>query len=211
MKIIKLKVVKDNMKLQDVSLKKLKEIALVALTYRVSFKTLAKMFGTTIEDVDISCSYLDNLELPLYYLKVETQNENEEFEKIAEKNARLYFQKRNKLYERLKKEPEKKTEILKQITDLYHTIDDYEISRLLNKKAFTFDEFEQEIVAKYRLKYYCSLRRTQKNLGIDVDFIVKFEEILAKKDPIYARKLDLLNYTYDLKRNEFARANPKRR
>lgn len=193
------------MLLQKYSYKILKEIALVALTYRVSYKTIAKMFNTTIEDVQSTFRNLDDFSISLYYLDRETINEDEISERKAYECAKLYFKKRNELYKKLKDSSENREDIIKEIDELHHDIDDYHISILKNKTYYELSEIDREKIARYRLKYYLSRRNISSCFKIDKTVIPKIEQELAQKDPIYSRKLELLNYTYDRKNQEYGK------
>lgn len=70
------------MELKSLSAKTLKEIALVALTYRVSNKSIASLFDTTIEDVEIALKMIDDLEISLHYLNQEVLYDDEFSEKL---------------------------------------------------------------------------------------------------------------------------------
>ena len=132
------------MELNKLSAKLLKEIALVALTYRVSYKSLAKIFNTTIKDVSDSFEQLENLRISLYYLDKETEFENEEVSKIAYKKAKEYFKKRTELYKKLKDKNIDKSKVILEIKELLYLIDDSDVKPLMSKKHNEFSEEEFE-------------------------------------------------------------------
>lgn len=190
------------MELNKLSAKLLKEIALVALTYRVSYKSLAKIFNTTIKDVSDSFEQLENLRISLYYLDKETEFENEEVSKIAYKKAKEYFKKRTELYKKLKDKNTDKSKVILEIKELLYLIDDSDVKPLMSKKHNELSEEECEKIARFRLKYYHSVRIMPDYFNIGIIKINKIEEQLAAKDPIYSDKLDLLHYVYDQKRKD---------
>ena len=90
------------MELKKASFKTQQEVALVALTYRTSYKSLAMILGTTIEDIEETFRFLDDLSASLHYLNQETLNEDEIAEEIAFNKTKDYFLKKTKLYKKIK-------------------------------------------------------------------------------------------------------------
>lgn len=190
---------------KKLSNKLLKEIALVALTYRTSYKTLAKILNTTEDDVSQAFLYLSDLSDALYYLNQETLNENEIAEKEAYFKTKNYFSKRTKLYSKLNNPNYTRQEVLEEINDLVSEINDHEVSIIMNKNYRKLTEADYEAIARFRLKYYYSIRAITRNFKISKEKINKVETELAKKDPIYSDKLDLLHYVCDKQRDKFSR------
>lgn len=185
------------MELKKLQAKVLKEVVLVALTYRVSYKNLARIFNTTIDDVKESFAILDFDTKALYFLNEETKLEDEINEKYAYTYAKNYFNKRNKIIKGLQTATDKE-EIAKlklELKELYRLIDDSLVNESKDKKVLNNEE--KEAIAKYRLKYYLSLNSMKDIVKRDKDTIKKFENELAESNEIYKEKLEELNNYYD--------------
>ena len=185
------------MELKKLQAKVLKEVVLVALTYRVSYKNLARIFNTTIDDVKESFAILDFDTKALYFLNEETKLEDEINEKYAYTYAKNYFNKRNKIIKGLQTATDKE-EIAKlklELKELYRLIDDSLVNESKDKKVLNNEE--KEAIAKYRLKYHLSLNSMKDIVKRDKDTIKKFEYELAESNEIYKEKLEELNNYYD--------------
>ena len=185
------------MELKKLQAKVLKEVVLVALTYRVSYKNLARIFNTTIDDVKESFAILDFDTKALYFLNEETKLEDEINEKYAYTYANNYFNKRNKIIKGLQTATYKE-EIAKlklELKELYRLIDDSLVNESKDKKVLNNEE--KEAIAKYRLKYHLSLNSMKDIVKRDKDTIKKFENELAESNEIYKEKLEELNNYYD--------------
>lgn len=185
------------MELKKLQAKVLKEVVLVALTYRVSYKNLARIFNTTIDDVKESFAILDFDTKALYFLNEETKLEDEINEKYAYTYAKNYFNKRNKIIKGLQTATDKE-EIAKlklELKELYRLIDDSLVNESKDKKVLNNEE--KEAIAKYRLKYHLSLNSMKDIVKRDKDTIKKFENELAESNEIYKEKLEELNNYYD--------------
>ena len=193
------------MELKKSSFKIQKEVALVALTYRTSYKSLAMILGTTVEEIEQVFRYLDDLSVSLHYLNQETLNESQEVEEIAFNKTKQYFLLRTKICKITKEETtiKENKELINKFKKLRREIYDNDIKELMTKTHRELNEDEQEKIARYRLKYYLSVRAIKRNFKLGQIMINKMEEELAKKDPIYSDKLDLLHYVYDQQRDSF--------
>ena len=179
----------------------LKEIILVALTYRVSLKSLAILFNTSIEDIKQTFLFFDFDYLEsLNFLHIETQNETKEEEKIAYEKAEIYFYLRSKLILAIKGTNHLETkENYKHLRmNLLKEIDDSFIKRIAGRKISAITIQDREYIARYRLKYYFSMAECSEKLKRSSEFIRACEEELALKDEIYAKKLAVLNETFYL-------------
>ena len=116
------------MELKKLQAKVLKEVVLVALTYRVSYKNLARIFNTNIDDVKESFAILDFDTKALYFLNEETKLEDEINEKYAYTYAKNYFNKRNKIIKGLQTATDKE-----EIAKLPETVEHIIRSKLPNK------------------------------------------------------------------------------
>lgn len=201
-KITNLKVA-DNNGIKKASFKIQQEVALVALTYRTSYKSLAIILGTTIEDIEDTFRHLDNLSVSLHYLNQETLNEDEMTEEIAFNKTKDYFLKKTKLHKKIKEDAIDKEEAINEFNLLHREIYDQDIRPLLEKTYRELSDEEKEKMARYRLKYYLSVRAIKRNSKLGPISINRIEEELAMKDPIYSDKLDLLHYVYDQQRESY--------
>ena len=191
------------MELKKASYKTQQEVALVALTYRTSYKSLAILLGTTVEDIEETFRFLDNLSVSLHYLNQETLNEDTMAEEIAFNKTKEYFLKKTKLHKMKNNDDPTRKELLEEFNLLRRDVYDQDIRGLLTKTHRELSEEEKEKLARYRLKYYLSVRAIKRNFKLGQITINKIEEELAKKDPIYSDKLDLLHYVYDQQRESF--------
>ena len=169
------------MELKNANSKILKEIVMVALTYRVSYKNLARIFGTTIEDVKEAFYLLDFQTRALYFLDEETKLEDEINEKYAYTYAKNYFNKRNKIINALRNETDKaKIEKLKlELQELCSLVDDSIVLRINGKYVNQLNDREIESIAKFRLKYWMSLTAAKKVLNRDKSTIHRIEKMYA--------------------------------
>lgn len=195
------------MKLEKASFKLQQEVALVALTYRTSYKTVASILGTTIDDIEKTFKYLDNLSISLHYLNQETLNENEIAEEIAFNKTKNYFLKKQNCIKKIKESAPDKEEALKEFNLLRREIYDQDIRLLLQKTHRELTNEDKEKLARYRLKYYLSLRAIDRNFKLGRGMINRIEEELASRDSIYSDKLDLLHYVYDQQRDNYFSKN----
>lgn len=191
------------------SLKMQKEIVLMALTYRVSYKTIAKMFGVSFKNVIETFETFSDLYPSLCYLFLETYNEDEFHEKKAYNDAMLYWRERNELIKSLKeakqnKEEEKFNQIRIQLKKLYSKIDDTIVVSLKEKKATDLTQEESDLIAKYQLKYYLSERLCATQLGFSRNTIQNCSKSLAERNMIFAEKIALHNSVYQEKSQSYA-------
>lgn len=200
--------------LQSKSLNAQREIVLMALTYRVSYKTVARMFGVSLRDVIETFKTFDDYMSSLEYLFFETWCESEIFEKKSKENAKNYWNKRNVLVnasnnssKKIKQmedgkekeiEEEKLEEMKRRLKDLRIEVYDTFIPILKCKNARDYTEEEQDLIARYVLKYYYSFRICGKQLGIDRTTFSDYIKSLAARDPIFAEKI---NYYESIKQN----------
>lgn len=185
------------MELKKLQAKDLKEVVLVALTYRVSYKNLARIFNTTIDDVKEAFAILDFDTKALYFLNEETKLEDEINEKYAYTYAKNYFNKRNKIIRGLQTATDKEEiEKLKlELKELHRLIDDSLVNESKDKKVLNSEE--KEAIAKYRLKYHLSLTSMKDIVKRDIGTIKNLENELAEGNEIYKEKLEELNNYYD--------------
>ena len=175
-----------------------KEIILMALTYRVSYKSLATMFQTTIEDVINMFKEYTEFQTFLENLDAETRNEEKWLESYAYEQACSYWEERTKLNLDLKELTKRKDgfaiKLVKAKQRKLHTkIDDTMAYNIKEKKFATLTEEERNKIAWYRIKYSLTKELCCTIFKINKESMVKCEKELAQKDKIYATKLDYLN------------------
>lgn len=167
--------------------KKRKEIILMALTFRLSYKTLAAMFGTTIEDVVVSLEGILGTEHAMKYLNIETINESNRFEILAYRKAKKYWDERERLLSAIK-ETKKATDTFKeQLKETIQFIDNDNVKEKIIKKA---NESMEDIINTLKTE----LKEHRKQID---DSIVK--ETINKK----------VNELTDEEKNFVARYRPK--
>ncbi len=145
----------------------LKEIMLMSLTYRVSFKVLAEILDTTIEELITFFAKFEDLFSSMSYLFEETLNEDEQNEKLAKYRARQYLKTRNKLL-------------------IYDTI----LFETIHKNISNLSQEERDLIAWYPIKYNYSLEICEKTLKRNRQTISLLQEELAMRNMIFAEKLD---------------------
>ena len=194
------------MELKNANSKILKEIVMVALTYRVSYKNLARIFGTTIEDVKEAFYSLDFQTRALYFLNEETKLEDEINEKYAYTYAKNYFNKRNKIINTLRNETDKaQIEKLKlELQELCSLVDDSIVLSSNGKYVNQLNDREIESIAKFRLKYWMSLTSAKKVLNRDKSTIYRIEEMYAENNKIFEEKLSGLNNYFESREKFFS-------
>lgn len=175
-----------------------KEIILMALTYRVSYKSLATMFQTTIEDIINMFKEYTEFQTFLENLDAETRNEEKWLESYAYEQACSYWEERTKLNLDLKELTKRKDgfaiKLVKAKQRKLHTkIDDTMAYNIKEKKFATLTEEERNKIAWYRIKYSLTKELCCTIFKINKESMVKCEKELAQKDKIYATKLDYLN------------------
>lgn len=173
-----------------------KEIVLMALTYRVSPRTIAKMFHTTLEDVIKTFCSFDSLRKAVEALFIETIAEDDINEKVALRDAKAYLKKRNELIKALNeaKSLEEKEEIKKEIKNLHSLIDDTLLVEAIQKNPKELTQKEKDLIAKYPLKYYVSIENSALSLKMDRDRIIRYVQNLEKRNMIFAEKMTLHNH-----------------
>lgn len=193
------------MELKNANSKILKEIVMVALTYRVSYKNLARIFDTTIEDVKEAFYLLDFQPRALYYLDEETKLEDEINEKYAYTYAKNYFNKRNRIIKDLRNETDKRQiEKLKlELQELCSLVDDSIVLSSNGKYVNQLNDREIESIAKFRLKYWMSLTSAKKVLNRDKSTIHRIEEKYAENNKIFEEKLSGLNNYFESREKVF--------
>ena len=179
--------------LKDYSPNMQRDIALLGLTYRISFQNLALIFNTSVIEiaqlffrVGIPRNTMDSLFL-------ETLNEKEEYAKKAFRNAQIYLLKREhfrKNLEQAKKEAnvEKMKEAKQGLKELHAKIDDSVEKGLKKRKNKNFTQEEQDLIARYQMKYDLTTQVCSQEFGVSVAEIVEYNKNLAERDAIFSDK-----------------------
>lgn len=176
------------------------EIILMALTYRLSFVNMTRIFKTTIDDIlAIYENFRETHSRFLLYLAIETDTEDKQNEYIACAKAKVYFQKRNKIIKQLNEttEEEKKEELKSVLRELHTEIDDAIVLGTIGKKTGDLTEVEQDAIARYRVKYSLGLVECKTILKRDRETIRNYESNLAEKNIVFREKLEFLNTVKD--------------
>lgn len=194
---------------------KRKEIILMALTFRLSYKTLAAMFGTTIEDIVVYLEGISATKHAMQFLNIETINESFRLEIKAYQSAKKYWDERNHLINAIK-EIQKNSNIkvnestedaistLKtELKELRKQIDDSIVIGTKNKRINELTDEEKNALARYRLKYASTIRQCVDMLYFDRYSMQKLEKELSKLDPIFKEKIDRLNSYWYNEREEY--------
>lgn len=210
-----------NKPLKNKSLKVRQEIILVALTYRVSFKSLAKMFRTSVLDIIESFRNCGYYIYSLDKLFLETLHKDENYEKLAFANAVKYFNERKRLlelieYYKIQKDQEKVKELRMELKNLRELVDDTIVERTIYKNVNDLSNVEKDLIAKYPLKYFVSLKEAGRILKRDYLLIAKYIEDLSERNIIFKEKMQIhdakfqelhANYRYP---THFDNNSPKR-
>ncbi len=199
------KVVKKSFQSYPLNLQK--EMILMSLTYRVSFKSMAKLFNTTILDIAKAFLQIDLKDLTKDALFLETLNEAPEVEEYAYQKAKNYLIRRNKIIMYLNqytknKDTEKMLAMKEKLKELNHEIDDSVITQLIQKRSQTLTQEEKDKYARFMLKYYMSLENGEKILHRDSKNLKKDMQDLALRDSTFAQKYDLYQSVFHGKYNQ---------
>lgn len=185
------------MEISELKENKILEIALLALTYRLSLKSICEIYKTDEEDIQNAIKKIknDDLSRSLYYLNIETINESKEMKEYSKKKAIYYIKKKNLLLTKSKetKDANRKEEYNFLVKELCHQIDDTILNSTVSKKLSDLTDEEKDAIANYRLKYYCPIKLATKILHRDRSTILELESEKASKDYIFAIKLDNMN------------------
>ena len=171
-----------------------KEMFLLALTYRVSFKSMAKLLNTTVLDIAKGFRTVMNFNID-EFLFLETIGNDSSTEEIAYQKAKNYLAKRNTLVRYFnhylhENQTEKKELIAEKLKELQHEIDDYKIKELLDKEKRYFTLEEKDTFARYFVKYYLGINYVSKVLRMDRRGIKSYMLDLAKRDALFSQYLD---------------------
>ena len=180
----------ENSVFEKFSLNTQREILLMALTFRVSYKTLAKMFGTVREDVVQMVNKYSDLRPAMDWLDKETMSESSRFEFYAYRRARKYWDERNEI---IKKDKNSKEEFKEKMRELHSQIDDSIVSSVVEKRNGRLTPQEREMIARYRLKYGLPMVACAEQLCFDRKTISQVSEELAIQDPVFRVKIEQLN------------------
>lgn len=179
--------------LKDYSPNMQRDIALLGLTYRISFQNLALIFNTSVIEiaqlffrVGIPRNTMDSLFL-------ETLNEKEEYAQKAFRNAQIYLLKREhfrKNLEHAKKEAnvEKMKKAKQRLKELHAKIDDSVEEGLKKRKNKNFTQEEQDLIARYQMKYDLTTQVCSQEFGVSVAEIVEYNKNLVERDAIFSDK-----------------------
>lgn len=186
------------MELKNVKQKLIEELILLALTYRISYKSMAKLLKTTEDDVKENFEKVDKFFISLYYLNIETCNEDEINERVAYINGHNYLVERKKIIKEINAAKAANDQIelersQEKFRELLMLIDDTIVSGLANKKLSTFTDQEKELVSRYRLKYAMAKKECARRIGHSANAILAFDQELSEKNIIFKEKIERLD------------------
>lgn len=193
---------KPTKKLSDYKTKTLKEIVLVALTYRVSFKSIAKLFKVSFIDVFNTFFYFDSYSFALIQLFNETFCEGEIEEKRALYYAKEYYKKRNEIVKKLNDAKKLNNESLieqynNELKYLTSSIDDTLLIEGIKNSSYHMTKKERDMLARFQLKYYLSNEVCAEILSIDSKTVFRATENLRKEDRIFDEKTQIREEYYN--------------
>ncbi len=186
----------ENKHISDKALIIQKEIVLAALTFRLSFNNLCRLFETSADDIEKMFDHFPLLDYPIYLLNLETMNESKELEDLAFKKGKIYFLKAQELRAlkrkaMLKGETEKQEALTEKILLLQTEINDSLALAMQNSDEIT--EQDLLVIINYRIKYGLARNRCEDLFGIKDYRLRAFENKLMSQDNYYQSKLYFLN------------------
>ena len=199
--------------ISDLSYNTIKEFINMALTYRVSYKSLAKLFSSTEEEIRNTFLQFPGYKFALEQLDIETRYEIEINERVAYLQALSYLQNRSKILKKINiaKKDQNQLEInnLKiQFKQLNSLIDDSIVYRTIGKPLIKLTKLERESISKYHLKYYTDIGTCSEKLRRNKKTIEMLDQELAEKKTIFGEKIERL-YDYYVVVEKFRRYRKK--
>lgn len=196
-------------KVSDFNKQLIEELILLSLTYRISYKSMAQLLKTTEEDVKENFEKVDKFYIPLYYLVVETCNEDEINERYAYIKGHNYLTERKKIVKEINdakaaKDQNALESAQEKFRKLMTLIDDSIVSSLTDKKPSTFTEQEKEAVSRYRLKYAMAKKECARRIGHSAKTILSLDQELSEKNVIFKEKIERLDDFWREKQKEIA-------
>ncbi len=186
----------ESKNISEKSLNLQKEIVLVALTYRISVVNLCRLFETSYDDIEKVFENFSLYNFPIYFLNLETMNENEEFETLAFKKGKHYFLRVQELrrfkIKAIQEGNDEKLEVFNEkIRSLQNEINDSAALALQNNDEITHEELL--VIINYRIKYGLSRIQCEEMFGVKEFRLREYENKLIEKDDYYRAKLYFLN------------------
>ncbi len=169
---------------------------MVALTYRISVVNLCRLFETSYDDIEKVFENFSIYNFPIYFLNLETMNENEEFETLAFKKGKHYFLRVQELrrfkIKAIQEGNDEKLEVFNEkIRSLQNEINDSAALALQNNDEITHEELL--VIINYRIKYGLSRIQCEEMFGVKEFRLREYENKLIEKDDYYRAKLYFLN------------------
>jgi hypothetical protein len=189
-------------KLIEQNNKTITEVILMALTYRLSYVNLAKLFKTTVEDVSEAFSRFSEYDEALKHLRIETECEDETDSRVAFVNAYNYWATRKIILRELAKavkenNADQEREAREKLKNHRLKIDDSLAMAIMDRTSDLSINEQKEVILKYRLKYGISIKQIVKLFHHDRRIIKRWEEEYCQINPIYKGKIEILNGYYD--------------
>lgn len=173
-----------------------KEIVLAALTFRLSFDNLCRLFETSYDDIENMFDHFPLLNFQVYLLNLETLNESKELENRAFSKGKRYFLRAKELHTFKRKailngEKEKQEVLKEKILLLQTEINDSRALAIQNSDEIT--EEDLLVITDYRIKYGLSRIYCEDLFGIKESRLREFENKLMSQDDYYSSKLYFIN------------------
>lgn len=180
------------------TLKVIKELILMSLTYRISYKNLSKLLNAEEEAIRNVFKKIPEFASTLHWLDIETINEDEIDERVAYINGFNYLQKRKKLLKQIsiakkRNDVQEVNHLRNQLKKHFQLIDDSIVNGTLDKPLSALTEEERDAIAKYRVKYFLSKNHFENRIGRAKVIITKLEQELGEKNPVWRGKIERLN------------------
>lgn len=197
------------MELKKLKNNTIKEIILMTLTYRVSYKNLAKIFAEDIDEIKSLFAKFPDLSYAFYLLDRETMYEDEINEKSAYVYAMNYLKKRRNIIKELKaakleNNHEKLNMKTQELHEHFLLVDDTIALGTIGRRLNELTQEELESISRYRLKYGLSMNDCMRIFRRDKDTLIRLEKELAEKNPLFNEKIDILNNHWYEKHMEFS-------
>ncbi len=197
----------NNSIFKDYNSATINEIILMALTFRPSVESLAKILKTTTEDIFHLFDINDNYRSACFHLHYETRNLkvlDEKTDLITFTNALDYWIARTRLINLLNKYKDNKNQtiIKNKLKNLHREIDDSIFNEAKAKHFNNLTLEEARAVAQFRVKYNLSWKRIDK-MGLDREKLLKLEKELASQDVIFRNQLEFLNDSNQYQKNVY--------
>ncbi len=189
------------------SWEKRREIVHVALTYRLSIKSLCDLYKTSGDDIENVFQNVNEFYDALKYLLYETENEKEDISLESFRKGKYFLSRKKLIFRNLKMAKEKneyeKVEAYQEkwLALQKEILDDRDVEYLKTQGILSYDDKLK--IVQYRLKYGLTKIKCATIFGISTDTLIAFEEDLMKDSFYYDEKISSLNAFNDEKHSSY--------